>query len=284
MPIASLPAQPGATTLAGHPPTDWAGRRFDPAGGGARIISLVPSITELLFDLGLARQIVGRTHYCIHPRKQVAAIPSVGGTKKIVMDRLKALAPTHVIVNVDENPKEMADAIADLGIAVVVTHPAAPHDNIPLYRLMGHLFGRQREADALCTRLSAALDDLARTAADWPRRRVLYLIWRDPWMTISPDTYIARMLALVNWQTIGDHTSLRYPEITIDQGLLDCLDLVLFASEPFPFKAADVRSFGASFPGSRPARILIDGEMVSWYGSRAIQGLSYLKALAGQFL
>jgi len=283
MPAADIPTLPGAATLEGPSPTDWAGRHFTPAGGEARIVSLVPSITELLFDLGLARQIVGRTHYCIHPRKRVAAIPSVGGTKKIVMDRLKALAPTHVIVNVDENPKEMADAIADLGVAVVVTHPVTPHDNIALYRLMGHLFGREREAEDLCARLSTALDDLARTAAGWPPRRVLYLIWRDPWMTVSSDTYIARMLALVNWQTAGDQAPLRYPEITIDQGLLDSLDLVLFASEPFPFKPADVASFGTSFPGSRPARILIDGEMVSWYGSRAIQGLSYLKALAGQF-
>lgn len=262
---------------------DWSGRRHEPASGRARIVSLVPSITELLFDLGLGSQVVGRTHYCVHPEPAISTVPSVGGTKKIVMERLKTLAPTHVIVNVDENPKDMAQAIAELGIAVVVTHPLGPDDNLALYRLIGRLFGREREAEILCLQLDRALRELRAAAKDWPARKVLYLIWRDPWMTVGENTYIARMLALAGWRNIVCSPDLRYPEITIDRTLLQSLDLVLFSSEPFPFRQTDIAAFDAAFPGARPARILIDGEMISWYGSRAIQGLGYLKALAGGF-
>ena len=108
--------------------TDYAGTQHSPAGRCARIISLVPSITELLFDLDLAENLVGRTHYCIHPKPLVDGIPSVGGTKKVVLDRVRDLAPSHVIVNVDENTKGQVEAIAGLGPAIVVTHPIGPMD------------------------------------------------------------------------------------------------------------------------------------------------------------
>jgi len=262
---------------------DWSGRQHEPAGKAPRIVSLVPSITELLFDLDLGPHVVGRTHYCVHPEAALASIPSVGGTKKIVMRRLQELAPTHVIVNVDENPKEMAEAIAALGIAIIVTHPAAPEDNLSLFRLIGGIFDRMGNAEDLCTRLLAARDALTSAATGWADRRVLYLIWRDPWMTVSRRTYIAQTLALARWHSAGDDPSVRYPEIAIGRALLESLDLVLFSSEPYPFKPDDITAFDEQFPHTRAARILIDGEMVSWYGSRAIAGLRYLKDLAGRF-
>ena len=101
------------------------------------------ALTELLFDLGLGAQIVGRTHYCIHPAEQVKGVPSLGGTKKIRLDRLAALRPTHVIVNIDENTEAMAAAIRELGPELIVTHPLAPDDNPGLYRLLGGVFDRR---------------------------------------------------------------------------------------------------------------------------------------------
>jgi ABC-type hemin transport system substrate-binding protein len=131
----------------------------------------VPSITELLFALGLEQQIVGRTHYCIHPQPAIAAIPSVGGTKKIRYARLRALQPTHVILNVDENPRELAERLMADGLQVIVTHPLAPEDNIPLYRLIGGIFNRAAEAENLATQFEQVLAALRQVA--WPQRRVL---------------------------------------------------------------------------------------------------------------
>src|ERR1700761_1224809 len=115
----------------------------------ARIVCLVPSITELLCDLGLSERLVGRTGFCIHPWETVREIPKVGGTKDLKMDRIRELAPTHVVVNVDENRKEDAEEIAGFA-EVVVTHPQSPRDNLDLYRQMGAAFDRGAEAERLC--------------------------------------------------------------------------------------------------------------------------------------
>tara|TARA_Y100001934_G_C12357747_1_gene779001 strand:+ start:335 stop:1141 length:807 start_codon:yes stop_codon:yes gene_type:complete len=260
--------------------TDYAGTRHAPAGKGARIISLVPSITELLFDLDLADNLVGRTHYCIHPKPAVDEVPSVGGTKKVVLDRVKDLAPTHVIVNVDENTKEQVDAIARLGPAVVVTHPIEPEDNLSLYRLIGGLFGRRKQAAALGNAFEDALSDLRRSADHLPQHDVLYFIWKEPWMTVSQDTYISRFLSLAGWHTQCHDPANRYPEVDIARELLARMDLVLFSSEPYAFAPSDIDDFRAAYPCGDVRLMPIDGEMTSWYGSRAIEGLRYLRQIA----
>jgi hypothetical protein len=157
--------------------------------GPARIVSLVPSLTELVCDLGLADQLVGRTGFCIHPGRP-AGVPKVGGTKDVNLARLRELAPTHVIVNIDENRRECAEEIARFVPHVIVTHPCTPEDNL-VYRLLGGIFGRQAEAAALASDLRAALDE-ARGRRQPAREKVLYLIWREPWMTVARSTYIRR--------------------------------------------------------------------------------------------
>ena len=121
-----------------------------------RIISLVPSITELLFELGLGDRVVGRTGFCIHPWEQVRTVAKVGGTKDLKFDTIRELNPTHVIVNVDENRREDAEALAAFVPEVVVTHPLVPRDNLALYRQMGSTFGVQDRAEALCAQFEAA--------------------------------------------------------------------------------------------------------------------------------
>ena len=251
-----------------------------PTASGARIVSLVPSITELLFHLGLGDQVVGRTTFCVHPESAVAAVPRVGGTKKPRLDKLEALAPTHVIVNVDENRKEDVDAMAAFVPNIVVTHPLVPDDNLALYRLVGEMFDRVQAAEDLCAEFQRARDTLAREAASLPRRRVLYLIWRDPWMTISRDTYISQMLALANLETVLHDEDSRYPEVHVDEQLLADTDMVLFSSEPFPFKPAHVEEFRKLSADATTPCAFIDGEMTSWYGSRAVAGLEYLRDFA----
>jgi ABC-type Fe3+-hydroxamate transport system substrate-binding protein len=235
----------------------------------ARIVCLVPSITELLCDLGLSEQLVGRTGFCIHPWETVRKVPKVGGTKDLKFDRIRELEPTHVVVNIDENRKEDAEALAEFVPNVVVTHPLGPRDNLPLYRQMGETFGVEAAAEKLCGEFEVAYERAL--ANRGPEQKVLYLIWRDPWMTIAPETYISQTLSLFGWETVPRQTGERYPQIDISA----CdVDRVLLSSEPFHFKEHHVREVEGLVPGATVS--LIDGEMTSWYGSRAIRGLDYL--------
>ncbi len=260
--------------------TDALGTPHAPAGTGARIVSLVPSLTELLVDLGLVRQVVGRTTFCIHPAAAVAGIPRVGGTKKLRLDRIEALRPTHVLVNIDENDRDQVAILGDFVPNVIVTHPLGPDDNLPLYHLVGALFGREREARVLAERYRGARARLAATVAVLPARPVVYLIWREPWMTVSADTYVSRTLALAELHTVAGDPAVRYPQLDLATAAADA-EAVLLSSEPFPFKAKHAEEVRGLVGGRVPV-LPIDGEMTSWYGSRAPTGLDYLGRFRAQ--
>jgi ABC-type Fe3+-hydroxamate transport system substrate-binding protein len=250
---------------------DAAGTVHEPARDEARIVCLVPSITELICDLGLARQLVGRTGFCIHPWDIVRTIPKVGGTKDVKLDRVRELTPTHVVLNIDENTRETAASLAEFVPHIVVTHPQGPRDNLELYRLLGAVFGANAAAERLCAAFEEAYDEVASVTRE--RQDVLYLIWRDPWMTIARQTYIAQTLALVNWQTFPEGGPDRYPEVDL-ASLSGQVDRVLLSSEPYHFHEHHRAEIASLIKGAEVT--LIDGEMTSWYGSRAIQGLRYL--------
>jgi ABC-type Fe3+-hydroxamate transport system substrate-binding protein len=238
-----------------------------------RIVSLVPSITELVCALGLAESLVGRTGFCIHPKEALKAIPKVGGTKSVSLAKVRALRPTHVIVNVDENTKETADALAEFVPNVIVTHPLAPLDNLTLYRQIGDAFGAREAADGLCARFKAEYGRVL--GLSFERRQVLYLVWKEPWMTVSRDTYISRMLALFGMQTRPATASTRYPKLK-DLNVAG-VEMILLSTEPYRFRGAHVEEVERQ-TGRRTH--LIDGEMTSWYGPRAIAGLRYLSDFA----
>jgi ABC-type Fe3+-hydroxamate transport system substrate-binding protein len=242
-----------------------------------RIVSLVPSITELLCDLGLADKLVGRTGFCVHPAGVVGAIAKVGGTKTVNLEKIRALAPTHLVVNVDENEKPTVEALAQFIPHVIVTHPLAPRDNLGLYRLLGDIFCTQQKAEELCAAFET--EYAAVSAAPRAGKTVLYCIWKDPWMTVSHDTYIARMLALIGWSHWSDAggPQRRYPEFAWSREMLDPIDQVLLSTEPYRFTEAHVDALEQQI--GKPVH-LVDGEMLSWYGSRAIAGLRYLQQLA----
>lgn len=258
---------------------DDAGNRFEPAGPEARIACFVPSITELLVDLGLGDRLVARTRFCIHPADAVADIPAVGGTKKVNLRRLEALAPTHAVLNIDENTVEMAEAMRDFVPNVVVTHPLVPEDNLRLYALMGGLFGRAAEAAALSRRFRAALDALPPVGSAG-RLDVLYFIWKNPWMTVSRDTYISAMLGTVGWRTTHHDPDVRYPTVDLTPETVAATDLFLFPTEPYEFTRGDIDAFLRDHDCPPEKAIPVDGEYCSWYGSRAVAGLHYLKDLA----
>lgn len=242
------------------------------AVGGLRIICLVPSITELVCDLGLSDQLVGRTGFCIHPWETVRRIPKVGGTKDVKLDRVRELKPTHVIVNVEENRRETAEALAEFVPHMVVTHPQEPRDNLDLYRQLGAVFDRVPQAERLCAQFETALAELQADTTR-PAQDVLYLIWRDPWMAVAPATYIAQTLALLGWRSHPLQACEPYPEVD-PQAYTGRVDRVLLSSEPYHFKERHIPEVQVLVPGATVT--LIDGEMTSWYGSRAITGMRYL--------
>ena len=269
-------AQPATIAL-----LDAAGHAHPRADASARIVSLVPSLTELLFDLGLGERVVGRTGFCVHPREALRTVPKVGGTKDVKLERIRELAPTHVLVNMDENRRETVDELAAFVPHIVVTHPNTPQDNLALFALLGGLFGVEDAAGRLADDLRAALDEAAALRATLADERVLYLIWREPWMTIARDTYIAATLAAVGWHTLpavegGETGAARYPAFDWDEPWLPDVERVLLSTEPYRFRAEHLQEVEQL--AARPA-LLVDGEMVSWYGSRAAMGLRWLCAL-----
>ncbi|ANH69787.1 helical backbone metal receptor [Mitsuaria sp. 7] len=293
-----------------------------PTASPLRIVSLVPSVTELLFALGLGAWVVGRTGFCIHPAPAVSAISKIGGTKDVNLQKVRALAPTHAVVNVDENRLDTVEALREFILHLVVTHPCGPEDNLTLIAQIVEMVevfaaelgvrsepaGRKvippdeisylegalpdvpelrDRADRLAVELREALaacrsfrDDRPPTQAG---RRVLYLIWRAPWMTVARDTYIARMLAEVGWHTWppvdgGPHGAARYPVVTGDEPWLPEIDELLLSSEPYRFGEEHLAEAQALCPNARVR--LVDGELISWYGPRAAEGLRYLRGLA----
>ena len=262
-----------------------------------RIASLVPSLTELAVSLGLQDYVVARTGFCIHPSAIVRDIPKLGGTKDVRLDRLREIGASHLLVNVDENRLETMREIETWPPAarpqIVVTHPQGPDDVPPLIDQMVTVFAdapgittvdRQRLRERAAQLRGELHDVLARTRAQpWRRQQVLYLIWRAPWMTVARDTYVSRMLTCVNWHSMpaldgGATGAGRYPVLHGDEPWLSGVDRVLLSSEPYSFTAAHVGEAQALCPNAQVQ--LVDGEALSWYGPRTVDGLQILQTLA----
>jgi ABC-type Fe3+-hydroxamate transport system substrate-binding protein len=252
-----------------------------------RIASLVPSLTELIVELGLHEQLVARTGFCIHPAAELLDVPKVGGTKDVNLPKLKRLAPTHVLVNIDENRLDTVNEIRAWPDPphIVVTHPLDPEDNLALVAQMVERFGAHAGVTARAAALVQALNrelNLTRPEAR-PSQTVLYLIWAGPWMTVARDTYISRMLGRIGWHTLPDvpggaSGAARYPVVRGDEPWLAEVNQVLLSSEPCNFGAPHVDAAQALCPNARVRRV--DGELLGWYGPRAVAGLRYLRDIA----
>lgn len=265
-----LPSEHGSSLV------DAIGTVHAPATGAVRIVSLVPSLTEMVCELGLADCLVGRTGFCIHPRETLRTVPKVGGTKDVRLEALRELAPTHVIVNIDENRRETVEALSAFVPNIIVTHPCRPEDNFALYRLFGGIFACRDAAGRLADDLAAAFEAARSVTAALPPERVLYLIWREPWMTVARDTYISATLQAVGWETVPADAAARYPEVDWTSAAAAGIERVFLSSEPYRFRERHLDE--VTRLAGKPAA-LIDGEMTSWYGSRAAQGLRYLAEL-----
>jgi len=241
-----------------------------------RIVSLVPSQTELLYDLGLENSIVGITKFCVHPYHFKSTKKIVGGTKKVNFDKIRLLQPDIIICNKEENTKEIVEELRDI-CPVWVTDIFTLEDNFQMISDFGKLFDRRIEAEKWNDKLSFALSDFKNYIKDIPVKKVAYFIWKKPYMVAGSGTFIDELLQLNHFQNQFASQE-RYPEIELDK--LDSngdLELVLLSSEPYPFKTED-RSEIINATHKAKA-ILVDGEMFSWYGSRLLKALDYFKYL-----
>jgi len=237
-----------------------------------RIVSLVPSQTELLADLGLDAEVVGVTRFCVHPAGWTDAKQIVGGTKNVRLDRVAALAPDLVIANKEENEREQVEALAE-GCPVYVTDVADVDGALAMTRAVGRLVGRSTEAETLAGEIAAGFESFGPLS---PPVRALYLIWRDPWMAVGGDTFIADVMARAGLANATAHLD-RYPTLTDDAICALAPDVVLLSSEPYPFAQKHIAEFSALVPSARVE--LVDGEAFSWYGSRLRHTPAVLRAV-----
>jgi ABC-type Fe3+-hydroxamate transport system substrate-binding protein len=244
-----------------------------------RIVSLCPSLTELVFDLGAGDSLVGRTKFCVHPADRVDAVEKVGGTKNPKVARVVELKPDLVLMNDEENRKEVADALVQAGIRVHSSLPRTPEDTAAMVRAIGMALGRWREAEPIAADIERRADRVRREASRHPPVRYACLIWREPMMTVSDDTFIAGLLALPGGQNVfGNHAD-RYPTITPAE-LHDADPLiVLLPNEPFPFQPKHAEEIAAQTRLPRERFKLVDGELLSWHGSRTPRGIDYAESV-----
>ena len=230
-----------------------------------RIVSLVPSITELLFDLGLANSIVGRTKFCIHPRGQVNKVSIIGGTKKFHHQRIVSLNPDLIIANKEENLKSDVEPLLQ-SYEVMLTDIKTVNDAISMIRLIATRCEVASKGEELIEHISCLRQRIQ--SLNTIPRKAAYLIWKDPLMTVGGDTFIHAMMKEIGIQNVfGDQR--RYPTVTIEDIADRKPDLIMLSSEPFPFKVKHVEAFTSCLPSAKT--ILVDGEHFSWYGSRMIK-------------
>jgi len=241
----------------------------NPGAGPQRIVSLVPSVTELLVDWGLATRLVGRTRYCIAPKWIRMAIPAVGGTKDPDLDAIEALAPDLVILERDENPKAVAEALTERGLPWIALEVKTVRDCLTALHHLGLAVGAEDQAAARRASLQALLPKRPRKGP-----RTLTLIWRDPWVAAGPDTYVADLAREGGLTPVGPD---RYPRLTEED--LIALDpaLVLLPTEPYRFNTRHAAELRRLLPKARVE--ILDGQAMTWYLSRTEEGLSLLRQI-----
>lgn len=251
---------------------DQLGRKITVPNPPQRIVSLVPSITELLYDLGLFDRMVGRTKFCIHPQEPLKAVAKVGGTKNVNFERVETLQPDFIIANKEENQKEQINQLSQ-HFPVWISDISTFADAMELIGQLGIILDKQTEANAIIQQSTTLLPKIK----SHNKRQAAYLIWQKPYMTIGNDTYIHDMLHHCGFENVfGDQT--RYPTFTLQELQERQPEIILLSSEPFPFKQKHIDELRHIFPNC--AIQLADGAAFSWYGTRFLKTFSYLKEIA----
>lgn len=239
-----------------------------------RIVSLVPSQTELLYDLGLEDRVVGITKFCVHPEDWFRNKPRVGGTKKVRLEAIHALKPDLIIGNKEENTRPDIEALS-VSYPVWMSDIHNLQEALTMIRSIGKLTRTQEKAAAIASDISVSFDALAGHA--FSRKQALYLIWKSPYMAAGRNTFIQYMLDQAGFDNVLDDPLSRYPELSASQIDNHAPEVILLSSEPFPFKGKHTDEVRQRFPDAEV--IEVDGELFSWYGSRLRHSAAYFKQL-----
>lgn len=241
-----------------------------------RIVSLVPSQTELLVDLGLEDSIAGITKFCVHPNHLKKEKPIVGGTKQVNIEKIKSLNPDIILCNKEENTKTIVE-ICESVCTVHVSDIFTIDDSLDLIYQYGTLFNRTDEASKISDKIKKERDGFKAFIKNKPTLKVVYFIWKNPWMVAANNTFINYLLRLNKFENVYGNKA-RYPEIALsDPSTYRKADVVLLSSEPYPFNKTHEKDVKEYYPNAKI--VLADGEMFSWYGSRLTKAFAYFKNL-----
>ena len=252
--------------------TDQLGREVKIPEDPGRVISLVPSQTELLFDLNLGDRIVGITKFCVHPHQLVKDKCKIGGTKKFNFDIIDALKPDLIIGNKEENYKEGIEQLArkyPVWVSDILSLP----DAYIMMEAFGEIFHVQQKAKTMTDVVRTSFSSLSKPKVV---KRALYFIWRKPWMVAAGGTFVNEMLRLAGFENAAGHLK-RYPGLKPEQIRDLNPEVILLSSEPFPFQEKHLREVRDLLPGVKV--VLVDGELFSWYGSRLQYAPAYFEKL-----
>ncbi|NMR34359.1 ABC transporter substrate-binding protein [Chryseobacterium aquaticum] len=239
-----------------------------------KVISLVPSITEALFDLGLTEnEIIGRTKFCIHPEEKVKNIQIIGGTKNLNIEKIKSLKPDLILANKEENVKEQVESLKK-DFKVIVYNTETIEDNYYLVKNLGLLFNKEERAQAFNLKVYEVLHQTKLKSS----LKAAYLIWKNPYMTVGSDTFIHNVLSEIGFENIFKNTT-RYPEIQVED--LAEAEIIMLSSEPFPFKEKHIAELKEFYPDKKI--MIVDGEAFSWYGTHIAKCENYFKELIAYF-
>ncbi len=257
--------------------TDQTGHTIQLRHFPRRIISLVPSQTELLAHLDLHDEVVGITKFCIHPDDWFRSKTRIGGTKKINIEKIQQLQPDLIIANKEENVKEEVE-ILETQFPVWTSDCNNLTQACDMIMQLGIITGKQKKAIEIVKQIQ---ENFAQLQCPLQKLRAAYLIWQNPYMTVGGDTFIHSMLEIVGFRNIYANAT-RYPEITIEELKNRNPELVILSSEPFPFKQKHIDELQIHLPTTKI--ILADGEMFSWYGSRLLKAPAYFATLYEQIV
>lgn len=252
--------------------TDQLGRKILLNQTPGRIVSVVPSQTEFLYDLGLGDDIIGQTLFCIHPEKEFKKSVKVGGTKKLQLDKIRSLKPDIIIANKEENDQKQIEELAS-EFPVWVSDIYDLDNALNMMESLGQIFKRESEAQAIINPIRESFNN----SEFKDSISALYLIWKDPYMAAGPSTFINDMLLRVGLINVIGAGNSRYPELGIDVIRKLNPEVILLSSEPFPFSDKHIDEIKGLFPGKQV--LLVDGEMFSWYGSRLRLSIPYFNKL-----
>ncbi len=244
-----------------------------------RIVSLCPSLTELVFDLGCGDDLVGITKFCVHPAHRLAAIEKVGGTKDPRIERIVELAPDLVLLNREENRIADVDALERAGVTCHTSMPRTVAETAEMVRSIGAELDRVEPADAIARDIEARSARVRKAAAGKRPVRWAYLIWREPPMTVNRDTFVDSLLDQAGGQNVFGDRPDRYPTISTADLVRANPDVVLLGSEPFPFQEKHVVELAGQTGFGRERFRIVDGEYLSWHGSRTPDGIDYAERI-----